>query len=119
MTVRFARTVQRSTGVHAASLGEYAPDTAVHAGRVEVMLVNEDGRRESYGRLVSRRSAGSYLVQLTDDAVRGMQWVVATRVEPPRMVFIGFRRGRSADATGVFDHLTEAELDQEAGDWRG
>jgi hypothetical protein len=110
------KTPRRSTKVHAASLGEYAPDAAVRAGRVEVVLVDEAGRRESYGRLVGRRRVGGYLVQLADDVVGGMWWVVAARVDPPRQVFIGFVRRRRADAALVFDHVTEVELDRGAGD---
>ena len=87
------RFAQKRTRVHAASLGEYAPDAAVRAGRAqgarEVALVDELGRRESYGRLVQRRRVGGYLVQLADDTGRGMWWVVAVRVDPPRQVLAG------------------------------
>lgn len=99
------------TRVHGASLGEYAPDAAVREGRVEVVLVDEDGRK-SYGRLIARSHVGGYLVELADDAARGMWWVVAVRIDPPRQVLIGFRRGRRADARHAFDHLTEVELDR-------
>jgi hypothetical protein len=102
------------TKVHAASLGEYAPDAAVLEGRVEVVLKDEDGRRKSYGRLVARRYVGDFLVELADDASQGMWWVVAVRVDPPRQVLIGFRRGRQADARHTFDHASEIELDREA-----
>jgi|EndMetStandDraft_4_1072995.scaffolds.fasta_scaffold00912_20 hypothetical protein len=118
MGVMRTKTVRKSTRVHAASLGEYAPDAAVHEGRVEVVLVTEHGRRESYGRLIRRRRVGDYLVQLTDDAVRGMWWVVAVRVDPPRQVLIGFRHGRRADASHVLDHVTEDELDRGLGGQR-
>ncbi len=110
------KTTRRFTRVHAASLGEYAPDAAVREGRVEVVLVNEDGRRESYGRLVGRRRVGGYLVQLANDVAGGMWWVVAVRVSPPRQVLIGFVRRRRADAAHVFDHVTEAGLDRGADD---
>lgn len=40
-----ARSARRSIRVYAASLGEYAPDAAVREGRVEVVLVDERGRR--------------------------------------------------------------------------
>jgi len=72
-------------------------------------------RAMSYGRLVERRHVGGYLVQLTDDALRGMWWIVGVRVDPPRQIFIGFRHGRRADAEHVFRHVTEGELDRGAG----
>lgn len=112
MKVRAAR---RSTRGHAASLGEYAPPAAVREGRVEVVLIDETGRRESYGCLVKRRRVGGYLVELADDVLRGMWWVVAVRVAPARQVLVGFRRGRRMDAGHVFDHVTEAELDRGSG----
>ena len=113
------KSVRRSTRVHAASLGEYAPPAAVREGRVEVVLVDDEtGRQESYGRLVKRRHVGSYLVQLADDVLRGMWWIIAVRVDPPRQVFIGLRHGRRVDAEHAFDHITEAELDRGTGDWR-
>ena len=102
--------------VHAASLGVFASSAAVREGRVEVVLVDAKGRRESYGRLVARRRVGSYLVQLADDVPHGMWWVLGIRVEPPRQVFMGFRHGRRVDAEQVFIHLTEEELDQGIGD---
>ena len=111
-----ARSVWRSTRVHAASRSEYAPDAAVREGRVEVVLVDDAGRRQGYGRLVRRRRVGGYLVQLADDVAGGMWWVVAARVDPPRQVFIGFVRRRRADAAHVFDHVTEAGLDRGADD---
>jgi hypothetical protein len=107
------RPTRRSTKIHAASLGEFAPDAAVREQRVEVVLVDEDGRREGYGRLVERRRVGDYLVELADDGVRGMWWVVAVRLDPPRQVLAGFRRERRADARDAFDHVTEGELDRE------
>ena len=107
-----ARSARRFTRVHAASRGEYAPDVAVREGRVEVVLRDETGRRESYGRLVQRRRVGGYLVQLAADTSRGMWWVVGVRLDPPRQVLAGFRRGRRADARHLFDHVTEDELDQ-------
>ena len=103
---------RKSTKIHAASLGEFAPDAAVRERRVEVVLVDGAGRRKGYGRLVERRRVGGYLVELADDGVRGMWWVVAVRLSPPRRVIVGFRRGRRADARDVFDHVTESELDQ-------
>jgi hypothetical protein len=111
-----ASAARRSTKVHAASLGEYAPSDAVREGRVEVVLVDETGRQESYGRLVKRRHVGGYLVQLAVDVIREMWWVVASRVAPPRQVLVGFRQERRRDAVHVFDHVTEAELDRGAGD---
>lgn len=110
------RQTRGTTKIHAASLGEYAPAAAVRGGRVEVVLVNEDGRRESYGRLVRRRRVGGYLVQLADDTVRGMWWIVAVRLEPPRQIFMGLRRSRQADARAMFANVTETELDRGAGD---
>ena len=110
-----AKPDRTSTRVHAASRGEYAPAAAVRGGRVEVVLVNERGRRESYGRLVERRRVGGYLVQLTDDVLRGMWWIIGVRVGAPRQVFIGFRHSRRADAEHVFSHVTEGELDRGAG----
>jgi hypothetical protein len=102
----------RLTKIHAASLGEFAPDVAVREGRVEVVLVDEVGQRKGYGQLVTRRHVGGYLVQLANNDSRGMWWVVAVRLDPPRQVLAGFRLGRRADARHVFDHITEGELDQ-------
>jgi hypothetical protein len=114
-----ASAARRSTKVHAASLGEYAPSDAVREGRVEVVLVDETGRQESYGRLVKRRRVGGYLVQLADDAVRGLWWIVAVRMAPPRQVLVGFRRGRRGAAADVFEHVTEAALDRGEDSLRG
>jgi hypothetical protein len=93
-------------------LCEYAPDAAVRGQRVEVVLVDETGRRKSYGRLVARRHAGGYLVELADDVAGAMWWILAVRVTPPRQVLVGFRRGRRSDARYLFDHVTEHELDR-------
>lgn len=102
----------RFTRIHLASLGEYAPDGAVRDGRVEVVLRDETGRRESYGRLVQRRRVGAYLVQLADDTSRGMWWVVGVRLDPSRQVIVGFRHGRRSDARRLFDHVTEREIER-------
>ena len=100
------------TKIHSASLGAYASDAAVREKRVEVVLVDENGRRVSYGRLVARRHVGGYLVEFTDDDTGGMWWIVAVRVDPPRHVLIGFRHGRRAEARRTFEHVTKDELDQ-------
>lgn len=113
------RQTRGSTKIHAASLGEYAPAAAVREGRVEVVLVDEAGRRESYGRLVRRRRVGGYLVQLAEDSARGMWWIVAVRLNPPRQILIGLRRSRRADARAMFANVTETELDGGADDQRG
>lgn len=105
-------TRSKAPKIHVASRGEFASDAAVRERRVEVVIVNKHGQRESYGQLVQRRHVGGYLVELTDDAVRGMWWVIAVRDTPPRSVFLGFRRRRRADARLLFDHATEDELDQ-------
>ena len=102
------------TKIHRTHLGELAPDHAVAERRVEIVLLDDSGRRESYGRLVERRRVGGYLVQLTDDVVRGMRWIVATHVatcaDPPRQMISGLPRRRSADAVRVFRCLTESDL---------
>ncbi len=75
------------------------------------MLVDESGRRESYGTLVRRRVVGGYLVELADDAARGMWWVIAVRTDLPRHVIMGFRRERRLDAGRTFRGVTEVELE--------
>ena len=104
------RPARESTKIYAASLGKFAPDVAVREGRVEVVLVNETGQRQSYGRLVARRQVGGYLVQLADDSTRGMWWVVAVSLTPPRNILVGFRQGRRTDARSFFESVTEDDL---------
>lgn len=69
---------------------------------------------------VKRRRVGGCLVQLADDVVRGMWWIVAVRMAPPRQVLVGFLRGRRGAATDVFEHVTEAALDrgEDSSQWR-
>lgn len=105
-----------TTKIHRASLGEHAPANAVREGRVEIVLADATGRRQSYGRLVERRQIGGYLVQLTDDVRQGMWWIVAVRLDPARQMVIGFRQGRRVDAEHVFRHVTEEDLDHGADD---
>lgn len=98
--------------IHVASWGIYAPDVAVRERRVEVVLVDELGRRTHFGQLVKRRRVGGYLVELADDTRHGMWWILAAREDPPHTVLIGFRRARRADAEHVLSYVTEAELNR-------
>lgn len=111
------RSGRRVAKIHRAHLGELAPDDAVADGRVEIVLLDDSGHRESYGRLVERRRVGEYLVQLTDDVPRGMRWIVATRVatsaDPPRQMISGLPRRRSADAVRLFRRLTESDMEHD------
>jgi hypothetical protein len=109
-----SRARRRRSGivVHDGLAGERAPDAAIRAGRVQIVVKDEDGRRRSYGRLVARRQAGDYLVALTVDEARGMDWIIATDLDSRRQAIFGFRAGRGEAALDVFRGVTAAELDR-------